>query len=79
MKLNREVMYMAGMITQLGISMLAPVVLCVFAGYWLDNRFGWHTVIPLLILGILAGVRNCYLLIRHIQNRERKKEDDRKN
>lgn len=76
MKMNREVIQNLAMITQLGISMLAPVVLCVFVGYWLDERFGWNTVIPLLLLGILAGGRNCYLLVlRLVKGKEDKKHD----
>lgn len=76
MKFNAEVMRNLAMVTQLGISMLAPIILCVFVGYWLDNKFGWSTVIPLLILGILAGARNCYLLVMQMQTDERKKKND---
>lgn len=66
MKLDKNVMKSLAMITQVGISMLAPVVLCVFVGYWLDTKFGWSTVLVLLILGILAGARNTWLLLRDI-------------
>lgn len=66
MKLNKESMKNFAMITQVGISMLAPIILCVFIGYWLDNKFGWYTVIPLLILGILAGGRNTWILLRYL-------------
>ena len=62
-KFHKDVWYNLAMITQLGISMLAPVFLCVFIGYELDEHFGWHTVLPLLILGILAGCRNCWMLL----------------
>lgn len=55
MKLDKNVMKNLALITQVGISMLAPVVLCVFVGQWLDGKFGWNTVPVLLILGILAG------------------------
>lgn len=76
MKFNKEVMQNLAMITQLGISMLAPVLLCVFIGYWLDGRYGWSTTAPLLILGILAGARNCYLLIKPmLAGKEDKKHD----
>ncbi len=64
------------MITQIGISMLAPIILCVFAGYWLDRKFGWNTTIVLLILGILAGGRNCYMLLKDMVNAGGKKKDD---
>lgn len=78
MKFHREIMYQIGMITQLGISMLAPIVLCAFVGYWLDGRFGWHVTIPLLILGILAGARNCWILLKQMQAHGGKKSDDHK-
>ncbi len=68
------------MITQIGISMLAPIILCVFFGVWLDETWGWHTVLPLLILGILAGCRNCYLLLKQLipknkDTQEKEKKD----
>lgn len=74
MKFDKSVMRNLAMITQIGISMLAPVILCVFAGYWIDRRFGWSTVIPLMILGILAGARNTYLLVRRLTDEEGRKK-----
>lgn len=76
MKFDKEIMRNLAMITQVGISMLAPVILCVFIGHWLDQKFGWSTVIPLLILGILAGGRNTYLLLKQLTEEEGKKKDD---
>lgn len=64
MNFRKDVFRNIAMITQLGISMLAPVILCVFIGCQLDEHFGWHTVLPLLILGILAGCRNCWILAK---------------
>lgn len=55
MKFEKEVMQNLAMVTQLGISMLAPIILCVFAGHWLDEHFGFHSVIVLLLFGIAAG------------------------
>lgn len=43
------------MVTQLGISMLAPLILCVCIGIWLDETFGWSTTAVLVVLGIMAG------------------------
>lgn len=51
------------MITQVSITLLAPIVLCTAAGVWLDNRYGWYSTIPLLILGVLAGGRSAYILV----------------
>lgn len=86
MNFKKDVYRNMAMITQVGISMLSPIVLCVFIGYQLDERFGWHTVLPLLILGILAGCRNCWLLLHRLipgdeQHRDGegwKNEDDKK-
>ena len=36
MKFEKEVMQNLAMVTQLGISMLAPIILCVFAGHWMS-------------------------------------------
>lgn len=58
MKFEKEVMQNLAMVTQLGISMLAPIILCVFAGHWLDEHFGFHSVIVLLLFGIAAGGRH---------------------
>ena len=74
MKLDNRVWKYMGLITQVGISMLSPVVLCVFAGYWLDQKFGWFTTIPLLILGILAGGRNTWKLLKELTEEEGKRK-----
>ena len=71
MKFEKEVMQNLAMVTQLGISMLAPIILCVFAGHWLDERFGFHSVIVLLLFGIAAGVRNCYLKTAYSEKRRK--------
>lgn len=76
MKLDKNVMKNLAMITQVGVSMLAPVVLCVFVGQWLDTKFGWNTVPVLLILGILAGGRNTWMLLQEIVRREGGKKHD---
>lgn len=51
------------MITQVTITLGAPIVLCTAIGVWLDSRFGWYSTIPLLILGVLAGGRSAYVLV----------------
>lgn len=79
MNFKKDVYRNIAMITQLGISMLAPVILCVFIGDQLDRHFGWHMVLPLLILGILAGCRNCWILAKELipkDERSGKKDGD---
>lgn len=74
MNFKKDVYRNLVMITQIGISMLAPVILCVFIGYELDEHFGWQTVLPLLILGILAGCRNCWKLMQELAPKDKKSE-----
>ncbi len=76
MKFEKDVMKNLAMITQVGISMLAPVLLCTFIGYWLDEKFGWNTVLVLLILGILAGARNTWMLVQSMIDHKGGKKDE---
>lgn len=66
MKNHNQVIRSLAMVTQLGVSMLAPIVLCVAVGNWLDRRFGWSVTVVLLILGIMAGARNTWLLMKDV-------------
>lgn len=50
------------LITQLGLHIMVPIALCVAVGVLIDNKFGTFWVIPLLIIGMLAGGRNAYKL-----------------
>ncbi|MDO4299439.1 MAG: AtpZ/AtpI family protein [Lachnospiraceae bacterium] len=77
MKNGGQIARSLAMITQLGISMLAPVVLCVFVGNWLDQRYGWSVTAVLLILGIMAGARNSWILLKDVSSMEpgRKKNE----
>lgn len=64
------------MITQLGISMLAPVVLCAFIGNWLDERLGWSVTAVFLLLGIAAGARNTWILVNNVMKPDKKGKSD---
>lgn len=80
-KSKNDIVRSLAMVTQLGISMLAPVILCAFVGNWLDGRFGWSTTAVLLILGVLAGARNTWILVKQVQESDSKgkKHDEQKN
>lgn len=67
MKRNREVWMAISLISQLGISMLAPMILCVFAGNFIEKFVDFPVTVILLLLGIAAGFRNCWLLIVNTQ------------
>ena len=73
------------LVTQLGISVMVPIALCVTVGVLIDKRFGTWWVIPLLILGFAAGIRNAAILLTNAlkedekttnNHTERKTEDE---
>lgn len=65
MKHRKRVVQTFSLISQLGISMVAPVLLCTVAGVWLEEKFSVGLTIPFIILGVLAGGRNVYALVKH--------------
>lgn len=67
MKNRNEIVRSLAMVTQLGLSMLAPIVLCAFVGVWLDEQFGWSITAVLLVLGVMAGARNTWILAKQVQ------------
>jgi len=65
------------MISQISISMLVPVFLCLFLGIklneWLDTK--WY--VPLfLFLGMGAAIRNVYHLTKGFYAKDKKREDE---
>lgn len=67
MKKNRGIMKGIVLISQLGISMLVPIFLCVFIGQKIDQRLtkNYFTIL-FLVLGIATAYRNAYLLIKSV-------------
>ena len=64
------------LISQLGISMIVPIFLCTFVGVKLDERFDLSVTIPLIVCGILAGIRNVYALVKQAQETIIGKKDE---
>lgn len=66
-KYKRSVYQSFALITQFGINMLVPILLCSFAGMFLDKKFGtafWFVL--LFFVGAFAGFRNIYILAKKI-------------
>ena len=74
MKYKRSVYKTLALISQIGISMMVPIALCVALGIWIDRRFGTYWIIPLIFVGMAAGFRNVY----HIAMSAMKDEDSKK-
>ena len=76
MKYKKSVHKTFALISQLGISMIVPILMCVFLGNWLEEKLGIPVTIPFIILGLLAGGRNVYLLARHANEDQEDKEEE---
>lgn len=76
MKPEKNVLKGIVMITQIGISMIVPIFLCLFAGRWIDQKFqvNYWTIIG-IVLGIAAAVRNIYIMTKQFYAKDKAKED----
>lgn len=77
---RKEVFRSLSMISQLGVSVMVPVFMCIFIGVMIDKHFGTSTLLVFLILGIGAGIRNAYIMAMKVlnENVRDKEEADRK-
>ena len=65
MKYQKEVFRNFSLILQFGISMIVPILICTFAGIFLDRLFSTSfIVIILFFIGALAGFRNIYIMAK---------------
>ena len=78
MKKQKTVIKTFSLVSQLGISVLAPVILCTWAGLKLEERFALPLTIPFIIAGVFAGGRNAYVLVSQMikEMAAEKDEDD---
>ena len=61
-------------VTQLGVSVISPIVLCVLVGVWLSGRFGigpWLIVV-LLFIGLVSGGCGFYRFVRMFTDMEKR-------
>ena len=72
---RREVVRSFMLISHLGMTVMVPIFMCVVAGILIDKRFGTSTLVWLLFLGIGAGMRNAYILIKGVLNENVKERE----
>lgn len=75
MHYKKSVFRSLAMVTQLGISVMTPAFLCIYAGHQIDSRFGTNWMVPLLILGIAAGARCAWILVKRVTAQERREDE----
>lgn len=67
MKNKGSVMQSLVFVTQFGISMIVPILLCTFLGVYLGRRFDKPIIaVPLFLIGAAAGFQNVYRLAKRI-------------
>lgn len=65
MKGKNRVMQSLVLVTQFGINMIVPILLCTFLGAYLGERIGQPVItVPLFLVGALAGFQNVYRLAK---------------
>lgn len=65
MKHKKSVFQSLVLVTQFGISMLVPILLCTLLGVWIGEKFDIPIItVPLFVIGALAGFRNVYIMAR---------------
>lgn len=76
MKQNNKVIKALVLVTQLGISMMVPIFLCVFLGNFIDKKAGTSFFMPVfLLLGAAAAFRNVYYLLKPFYAKDKERED----
>lgn len=60
-----EVFKSWALVLQLGISILVPLFLMIIFAYLLKEYFKIDVMLIFVILGILAGVRNVYVILKN--------------
>ncbi len=61
---NNQVWKMIYLITQIGFTMLTTIFMCVGVGYLVDRYFHTKLMIWFIMLGVVAGFRSVYILIK---------------
>lgn len=76
---KRELFKSLGLLSTIGISMVASTLIGLAVGYYLDRWLEtspWLTLL-FLLFGIIAGFRNIFILTRR-ELRRQKQEDEKK-
>ena len=72
---KKPVFQSLAMVTQLGLCVLTPVLFAVFAGNYIDSRYGTKTLVFLLILGTLGGARGAYMMAKRLIDRQAREDE----
>lgn len=75
--MNKGIAKSLMMISQISISMLVPIFLCLFLGVFLNNKLNSVYYVPVfLVLGIGASIRNVYMMTKSLYAKDKRREDE---
>lgn len=77
MNYKKSVYTTFAMISQVGISMVVPILLCTYAGVWLEDKFDFPWTVILIVVGVLAGVRNVIALVKRMKQITEEEADEK--
>ena len=71
MKYKKNVFQSFTMVMQFGINMIVPILMCTLFGVYIGRKFDMmFIVVPLFIMGALAGFSNIYRMAKKIFEQE---------
>lgn len=71
MKYKKNVWQALTMVTQFGINMIVPILMCTMFGVYIGKKFDMLFIVaPLFVIGALAGFRNIYVMAKKIFEQE---------
>lgn len=76
-RMKKEVFRSLTLVSQLGISVMVPMFMCLGIGLLIDDKFGTSTAVWLMFLGLAAGFRNAIILAKNVMNENSKTSSDR--
>ena len=78
MKKKNHVLQSLVMVTQFGINMLVPILLCTLLGVYIGEKFSIPIItVPLFVVGALAGFRNVFKLAKKVYEDKGDAEKDK--
>lgn len=64
--MNKDISKALALFTQIAVSMLVPIFICFFIGKGIDRLLGINGIFLIIftVLGIMAGFRSIYVLVK---------------
>ena len=59
------------MVMQFGLNMIVPILMCTMFGVYIGKKYDMlFIVVPLFVIGALAGFRNIFVMAKRIYQQE---------